>query len=105
MSDVVETAMIDKDLEAVYESILPDDEYPFYEESVAVVITLFRLVRWASAILNALTYYTSSNLPLLGDVLNHVFLHPSTDFFNYHIARFSDDSVVEEEVIVANQNQ
>lgn len=105
MSDVVETAMIEKDLEAVYASILPDDKNPLYEKSVAVAITLFRLVRWASAVLNALTYYTSRDLPLLGDVLNHVFLHPSTDFFNYHIARFSDDSVVEEEVIAANHNQ
>lgn len=98
MSDVVETLFIDNDLEATYSSILPEDRQRLYEPSVAAAITLFRLVRWASAVLNALTYNTKHDLPILGEVFNHVFLHPSTDFFNYHIARFSDASVVEEEI-------
>ncbi|MGO4435804.1 hypothetical protein AB4Y88_21730 [Paenarthrobacter sp. RAF9] len=59
---------------------------------------IVRKVRWVSTILDVSTYYTSPNLPILGEVVSPTFIHKSADFFNYHIARFSDDAVVEEEL-------
>lgn len=101
MSEVVKSVMIIEELEAIHASILPEDVTRIYEPSVGVVLTLFRLVRWASAILDAITYYTTKELPLLGDLLTPTFNQPSQDFFNYSIARFSDDAVVEEELVAA----
>lgn len=98
MSRVVESAMIDLDLESTHESILPDDQIKMYEPSVGVVLSLFRTVRWVSAILDAVTYYTDVRLPILDDILSRTFLHSSEDFFNYHLVRFSDSYSVEEEV-------
>lgn len=101
MSDVVESVMIIEELESVHASILPEDVARMYEPSIGAALTLFRLVRWASAVLDAITYYTGRELPLLADLLTPNFNHTSKDFFNYSIARFSDDLVVEEELLAA----
>lgn len=101
MSDVVESVMIIEELESVHASILPEDVTRMYEPSIGAALTLFRLVRWASAVLDAITYYTADDLPLLGDLLSPTFNHTSANFFNYNIARFSDDLVVEEELLAA----
>lgn len=101
MSDVVESVMIIEELESVHASILPEDLTRMYEPSIGAALTLFRLVRWASAILDAITYYTGRELPLLADLLTPTFNHTSEDFFNYNIARFSGDLVVEEELLAA----
>lgn len=101
VSDVVESVMIIEELESIHASILPEDLIRMYEPSIGATLTLFKLVRWASTVLDAITYYTTKEMPILADRLSPTFHHPSTEFFNYHIARFSDDSVVEEELVAA----
>lgn len=101
MSEVVESVMIIEELESVHASILPEDVTRMYEPSIGAVLTLSRLVRWASAVLDAITYYTGRELPILGDLLSPTFNHSSANFFIYNIARFSDVLVVEEELVAA----
>jgi len=59
---------------------------------------MYRLARWPALILDALTYYTHEQFPILGEAL--VGLEQSSDdFFAYEIARISDPDVAEEELM------
>ncbi|WP_457964625.1 hypothetical protein M1E17_00325 [Arthrobacter sp. D1-29] len=98
MARAIRSELSDVGLESAGETVMEDLELPMFEPSVGVVISLFRKVRWVSTILDVATGYTDPGLPILGDVVSPTFIHPSADFFNYHIARFSDDSVVQEEL-------
>lgn len=101
MSRVIDSTMTDLDLESVRESIMHDDEIKMYEPSVGMALSLFRTVRWVSAILDVVTNQTTAALPILGDILSPTFTHSSEDFFNFHIARFSDAYIVDEELTAA----
>ena len=98
MTYAIGSELADDGLESSGQTVMEDLELPMFQPSVGVVLSLFRKVRWVSTILDVSTYYTSPNLPILGEVVSPTFIHKSADFFNYHIARFSDDSVVEEEL-------
>ena len=71
---------------------------PVFEPSVAVALSLYRKARWVAAVLDVATYYTGKGLPLLGEVVNPIFGHTSTNFFMFDIAQVSDKNVVEEEL-------
>lgn len=94
----IESELADDGLESTARTVMEDLELPIYKPSVGVVMSLFRQVRWVSTILDIATNYTRQELPILGDVVSPTFIHKSADFFNYHIARISDDEVVEEEL-------
>lgn len=103
VADVVESEMIELELEATTSHLVEDLEVPMFEPSVGVVLSLFRKVRWVSAILDDSTNQTSAALPILGEIVVPAFVHSSSKFFNYNIARFSDDMVIEEEIGEAYQ--
>jgi hypothetical protein len=94
----IESELIHDGLESTGQRVIEDLALPTYEPSVGVVLSLFRKVRWVSTILDVATYYTSQDLPLLGEVVAPTFIHSSADFFNYHIARIGDEEVVVEEL-------
>jgi hypothetical protein len=98
MTYAIGSELADDGLESSGQTVMEDLELPMFQPSVGVVLSLFRKVRWVSTILDVSTYYTSPNLPILGEVVSPTFIHKSADFFNYHVARFSDDAVVEEEL-------
>lgn len=101
MSKMVESMMIKEELESVHESILPEDATLMYEQSVGVTLTLFRLVRWVSAVFVSIQSSKDTDMPFIGEVLTHEFILPSNNFFAQGIARFSDETVVEEEIEAA----
>lgn len=101
MAHAIESELIDDGLEATAHDVIEDLARRTDEPSVGVVLSLFRKVRWVSTILDVATYYTRQELPLLGEVVSRTFIHSSADFFNYQIARISDDVVVEEELQAA----
>lgn len=103
VADVVESEMIELKLEATTSHLVEDLERPIFEPSVGVVLSLFRTVRWVSTILDESTNQTSADLPIVGEIVVPAFAHPSSAFFNYNIARFSDDMVIEEEIGEAYQ--
>lgn len=98
MAHAIRSELADDGLKATGQAVVDDLELPMYEPSVGVVMSLFRRVRWVSAILDGSTHYTGRNLPILGEVVGTTFVHPSADFFQYEIARISDQYVVEEEL-------
>ncbi|MEV8144892.1 MULTISPECIES: hypothetical protein [unclassified Specibacter] len=107
LANVIESEMINLELESTHESMRPDLEIQLYKPSVGVMLSLFRMVRWVSTILDVVTdsphhdeaqSYRIMNLPTLGEVVAVSFIHSSVDFFNFQIARFSDDEVVKEEL-------
>ncbi|MET3367400.1 UNVERIFIED_CONTAM: hypothetical protein ABIE34_000621 [Jeotgalibacillus campisalis] len=98
MSEAIGEELIEAGLESSAQTIMEDLELPIFVPSVGVVISLFRKIRWVSTHLEVATDYTRGDPPILGEIVGPTFIHSSTDFFNFHIARFSDDEVVEEEV-------
>lgn len=101
MAYAIGSELADDGLESTARTVMEDLELPTYEPSVGVVLSMFRKVRWVSTILDDATNYTGPDLPILGEVVSPTFIHTSADFFNYHIARISDDEVVEEELQAA----
>jgi len=98
MARAMESELSDAGLEATAANAMEDLSVPMFEPSVGVVLALFRQVRWVSTILDVATFYTKNDLPILSEVVAPPFIHSSEDFFNYSIARISDDSVVAEEL-------
>ncbi|AIY03005.1 hypothetical protein ART_3406 [Arthrobacter sp. PAMC 25486] len=98
MAHAIGSELTDDGLESSARKMMEDLERPMYVPSVGVVLSLFRKVRWVSTTLGVATYYTHEDLPILGEIVSPAFLHTSADFFNYNIARFSDDAVIEEEL-------
>jgi hypothetical protein len=98
MTYAIRSELADDGLESTAQPVVEDLERRKYEPSVGVALSLFRKVRWVSAILDNATDYTGKGLPLLGEVVNTTFVHSSVDFFKYDIAGISDQDVVEEEL-------
>lgn len=94
----VRSELIDDRLESTADGILRDFALPTYDASVGVVLSLFRKARWVSAILSFATYYTSENLPILGEVVSESFLVSTADFFADQIVRTKDAQSVSEEL-------
>lgn len=92
----IESELVEAGLAPIAQRVFEDLALPIYEPSVGVVLSLFRKARWVSAVLDVATYYTRPELPILGEVVSRVFMHPSADFFNYHIARIGDEEAVGE---------
>ena len=94
MAYAMESELADNGLESTAQRVIEDLALPTYEPSVGVVLSLFRKVRWVSTILDVATYYTSQDLPILGEVVRPTFVQSSANFFKYDIARISDEEVV-----------
>lgn len=101
MAYAIGSELADDGLESTAEKVMEDLAFPTYEPSVGVVLRLFRKVRWVSTILDVATYYTSQDLPLLGEVVSPTFAQSSANFFKYDIARIGDEEVVLDELQAA----
>jgi hypothetical protein len=101
VSHAIESELIDDGLECAAGAVLNDLDAVFYEPSVDLVLRLFRKVRWVSVVLDLATSHQRPGIPLLSEVVSPVFIHSTTAFFNYHIARIGDETVVREELEVA----
>lgn len=85
-------------LESVASGHLEKFDYSISEGSAAVGLGMYRRARWAASVLDAVSYYTHQELPLLGEAL--VELRQTTDnFFAFEIAQLSDPEVVGEELV------
>lgn len=102
-ADAIQSELVDNGLLWTSQRVIQDLALDLYKPSVGVVMSLFRKVRWVSASLDAATYYTRQELPLLGEVVSRIFIHTSADFFNYHIARIGDEEAVGEELEAAHE--
>lgn len=86
------------ELESVAAGHLEEFDSSISEKSAAVGLAMYRRARWAASVLDALSYYTHQELPLLGEAL--VKLRQTSDnFFAFEIAKLSDQEVVEEELL------
>lgn len=101
IADIFELEMTSAGLEATMRSLMEDLSLPLDERSVGVVLSLFRTARWVAATLNLASYYTSEEIPLLGEVVSPKLIQPSEDFFRYQIVRIQDQEVVNEELTEA----
>ncbi|MFS0732992.1 hypothetical protein ABC304_13465 [Microbacterium sp. 1P10UB] len=91
------------DLESVASGHLEEFDHPFSEQSAAVALAMYRRARWAASILDAVSYYTHPDIPILGEAL--VELRQSTDnFFAFEIAKLSDPEIVGEELLAHREN-
>lgn len=90
-------------LESVASGHLEDFNHPISESSAAVGLAMYRRARWAASVLDAVSYYTHPELPLLGEAL--VELRQTTDnFFAFEVAQLSDPEVVGEELVEYQEN-
>lgn len=96
--EAVSDALIEAELETSGSQVVDALGTPMFPPSVGVVMSLFRNVRWVSAVLDCTTYYAHQKLPILGEVVSRAFVHPSRDFFAWQIAQFADEEVVAEEL-------
>lgn len=91
------------DLESVASGHLEEFHHPFSERSVAVALAMYRRARWAASILDAISYYTHQDIPILGEALVEL-RQTTSNFFAFEIAKLSDPEVVEEELIAHHEN-
>jgi hypothetical protein len=85
-------------LESVASGHLEEFDSPISERSAAVGLAMHRRARWAASVLNALSYYTHQELPILGEALVEL-RQTSDNFFAFEIAKLSDPEVVEQELL------
>ncbi|MCB5280319.1 hypothetical protein [Arthrobacter sp. ES1] len=98
MTKAMRSELSEAGLESTSQPMIEELERPIFEPSVAVALSLYRKARWVAAILDVATYYTGKGLPLLGEVVNPILGHTSTNFFMFDIAGVSDRFVVEDEL-------
>ena len=91
------------DLETVAAPHLEEFNYPISEASAAVGLAMYRRARWAASVLDAVSYYTHHELPILGEALTEL-RQTSDNFFAFDVAKLSDPEVVEEELINHREN-
>lgn len=71
---------------------------PYISElSTAVALKLYEKARWVALILDALTYYTHPDLPLLGEAVENI-RPPAQAFFQYSVARIEDEDAANEDL-------
>lgn len=101
MAFAIQSELVDNGLQWSAQRVIHDLEHPLYKQSVGVVLSLFRKVRWVGAVLDDATSYTRPELPILSEVFSRIFIHSSADFFNYHIARIGDEETIGDELHAA----
>lgn len=71
---------------------------PYLSElSSAVALRLYDKARWVAAILDALTYYTRQELPLLGEAVLRI-KQPAEASFQYSVAQIEDEQATMEDL-------
>lgn len=103
ITEAIRSELSNSGLEATATEMVGDLEVPIYEPSVGVVMSLFRKVRWVSSVLDIATYYTSHDIPILGEIVSPVFAHSSANFIAYNVARIGDEDVVIDELQEAHE--
>lgn len=88
---------IANDLESAADPFLETATRPLHAAAVAVGLAMYRRARWPAGIVASVTYYTSEDLPILGEVVN-VLTQTTDNFFAYEIAGISDREPVIEEL-------
>jgi hypothetical protein len=78
---------------ALHESV---DPY-LSESSTGVALRLYEKASWVASVLDALTYYTRQDLPLLGEAV-HEIQTSAESFFQYSVALIEDEQATEEEL-------
>ncbi|GAA3707615.1 hypothetical protein GCM10022204_26940 [Microlunatus aurantiacus] len=91
------TISTDRDLEASAFAILEPIDARMYAPSIGVALHLYRKASWVASTLDVLTYYTSQELPLLGEAVRDLRLADEA-FFQYLIAQIEDEQVTLEEL-------
>ena len=85
------------DLGAAGSAILdPLDTY-LSPQSACLALELFETASWVASTLDAVTYYTNTWLPLLGEAVLDL-QGPSEDFFKYTVAQIQDEDLTLEEL-------
>ena len=85
------------EVEASTYSLIDHVDQPLFEPSIGVSLKLYRTASWVASILNLVTYYTSQELPLLGEAVQDLY-PPADRFFQYTIAQVEDESIATEEL-------
>lgn len=98
ISRAIESELIHVGLESTGQRVMDDLAQPMYKDSAALMLSLYRKVRWVSTVLEVATDYTEGGLPILGEVLSPLFTQSTTSFFKYEIARISDEDVASDEL-------
>lgn len=87
---------IDAGLETAAEPYI-NELVPLSDPSIGVALALYQKASWVATTLDFVTYYTSRELPIVGEALNAV-RHSNEDFFKYEVARINDVECVEGEL-------
>ncbi len=69
-----------------------------HELSIGVVLQMYGKAAWTASVLNAVTYYTRQELPLLGEAVQEL-KGSGEGFFQYSVAKIEDVVVAEEELM------
>ena len=93
----IRTLCTSGDLESSAYSIL-DPVDPFLSElSTGVALRLYQKASWVASTLDAVTYYTNHEVPLLGEAVRDI--QPSAEeFFQYSVAQIEDEQITLEEL-------
>jgi hypothetical protein len=82
---------IDAGLETAAEPYI-NEMVPLFGPSIGVALALYQKASWVAMTLDLVTYYTSKELPIVGEALNSM-RHSNEDFFKYEVARINDVDV------------
>jgi hypothetical protein len=92
----IRTLCTDGDLEASAYAILDPVDSFLSELSVGVALHLYQKASWVASALDALTYYTHQDLPLLGEAVEDI--PPAEAFFQYSVAQVEDEQATLDEL-------
>lgn len=93
----IRTLCTNGDFEASAYTIL-DSVDPFLSElSTEVALHLYQKASWVATLLDALTYYTQQDLPLLGEAVRDIQSAPEA-FLQYTVAQIEDEEVTVDEL-------
>jgi hypothetical protein len=93
----IRTLCTNGDLEASAYSILESIDPYLSDLSTSVALRLYQKASWVASTLDALTYYTHQDLPLLGEAVED--LRPTAEaFLQYSVAQIEDEEATFEEL-------
>jgi hypothetical protein len=93
----IRTLCTDGDLEASGFAILDPVDAALSGPSIGVALHLYRKASWVASTLDALTYYTHQDLPLLGEAVQEL-QPPAEAFFQFSVAQIQDEHATVEEL-------
>jgi hypothetical protein len=95
--DGIRTLCTNGDFEASAGTILESVDLHFSALSTEVALRLYQKASWVAATLDALTYYTDKELPLLGEAVQEIQSAPDA-FLQYTLAEIEDEEIASDEL-------